>query len=367
MIYGDPVYYILNKEEDFEKSYTENIEITYYGISIKDESKGEGIFISKFYDSYEENTIWNRLLIKHSGNGIMKFTYYSSHNVLDIENIFNNNKLKIEEINALIEPFKIKTVVNAFDILIHDADKRFFWFKLEMLNLKEEKLIVNSIKIEFPIQSFLRYLPEVYQADEESRKFLEGYLAIFQSLYMDLEKKIDSISSYFDPDITDREFLEWLSRWVKIENAYIWKEDKLRYLLKNITKFYEKTGTATGLSDIIELYCDEKPYIIEYFHLKKYMNYDSNYNIISKLYSDNPYEFTVILNEKSIPSEREYKELYKLINEFKPAHTEVKLIILKQHIFLGSYSYLGINSYLSDDRGMQLDGFSTVSFIKLNN
>lgn len=365
MIYGDPIHYILNKEEDFEKGYRENIEITSDGISVKEEN-GVGIFISKFYDSHEENTIWNRLLIKQSGNGIIKFTYYCANSIFDLENIIKNNSLKIEEINALIDPFRIKTVVNPCDILIHDANKRYFWFKLEILNLNESKSIIHSIKIEYPIQSFLRYLPEVYQSDEESRKFLEGYLGIFQSLYMDLEKTIDSISSYFDPDITDKDFLDWLAKWVKIENTYIWKEDKLRYLLKNITKFYEKSGTIKGMSDIIELYADEKPYIIEYFNIKNYINYTEQYNTLSNLYSDNPYEFTVILSEKNIPSEKEYKELYKLINEFKPAHTEVKLVILKPHIFLGSYSYLGINSYLNSDRSMQLDGFSTVSFTKLD-
>ena len=365
MIYGDPVHYILNKEDDFEKGYRDNIEITHDGISVK-KGNAVGVFISKFYDSHEENTIWNRLLIKQSGNGIIKLTYYSANSIFDLKNAIESNNLSIEEINALIEPFKIKTVVNPFDILIHDAGKRFFLFKIEILNLKENKSIVHSIKIEYPIQSFLRYLPEVYQADEESRKFLEGYLGIFQSLYMDLEKTIDSISSYFDPDITDKEFLDWLAKWVKIENTYIWTEDKLRYLLKNITKFYEKAGTTKGISDIIELYADEKPYIIEYFHIKKYINDYETYNILSNLYSDNPYEFTVILSEKSIPSEKEYKELYKLINEFKPAHIEVKLVILKPNIFLGSYSYLGINSYLNNDRSMQLDGFSAVSFTKLD-
>ncbi len=365
MIYGDPIYYILNKEEDFEKSYRDNIHIDRNGISTEDDSN-RGVFISKFYDSHEENTVWNRLLINQSGNGLVRFTYYCAHSVDELKKNAYENDLSIEEMNVIMEPFKVKTLVNPFDVLIHDADKRFFWFKIEMINLKGKKSTIHSIKIEYPIQSFLRYLPEIYQSDEESRKFLEGYLGIFQSLYMDLEKTIDSISSYFDPDIADREFLNWLAKWVKIENSYIWKEDKLRYLLKNITRFYEKIGTVKGISDIIELYSDEKPYIIEYHHLKKYINYNEQYNILSNLYSDNPYEFTVILSEKGVPSEKEYKELYKLINEFKPAHTEVKLVILKPYIFLGSYSYLGINTYLNSDKTMALDGGATVSFTKLD-
>lgn len=365
MNYEDPVYYILNKEEDFEKGYSENLLITSDGISVKNERDGEGIFISDFYDSHEIKNIWNRLLLRETGDGIIKLTYYCTDDISDLEYELKNKELTLNEISNVMQQFKIKTVINPFDILLHDAIGKYFWFKIEILESKSNKVFIDLIKIEFPIQSFLRYLPEVYQTDKESKKFLEGYLGIFQSLYMDLEKTIDKISSYFDPDITDKEFLEWLAKWVKIENAYIWKEDKLRYLLKNITKFYEKTGTPKGLSDIVELYASEKPYIIEYFHIKKYMKDTKQYKILSKLYSNNPYEFTVVLSEKSIPSEKEYKEVYKLIDEFKPAHTEVKLVILKPYIFLGNYSYLGVNSYLNSDRSMQLDGFSTLPFIRL--
>lgn len=365
MSYDDPVYYILNKKEDFEKGVAENIDIEDRGISVKSGFHGTGIFISDFYDSYETQTIWNRLIVEKYGENVVKLTYYCSDDVSLLQDLFENENLSMQEINAYMEPFKIKTVVNAFDILLHDAVGQYFWFKIEILNLEDNKSQVQSIRIEFPIQSFLKYLPEVYQADEESKKFLEGYLAIFQSLYMDMEKKIDKVSSYFDPDVTNKEFLEWLCKWVKIENSYIWKEEKLRFLLKNITKFYEKTGTPKGISDIVELYADEKPYIVEYFHLKKFMKYKEQYEILSKLYSDNPYEFTVILSEKSIPTEKEYKEVYKLIEEFKPAHTEAKLVILKPYIFLGNYSYLGVNTYLNSDRTMILDGIATVPFTKL--
>lgn len=365
MNYKQPSYFILNKEEDFEKGYSENIKISSKGIGVKDETYGKGIFISNFYNSNQLENIWNRLLIKSIGDGTIKLTYYCCDHIVDLKSNMEKHRNNLMEIEELIKLYKVKTVVNPFDILLHDAKGKYLWFKLEIFKTHNSNIIVNSIKIEFPIQSLLKYLPEVYQENKESERFLNGYLGIFQSLYMDLEKTIDKISSYFDPDITDKEFLYWLAKWVKIENTYIWKEDKLRYLIKNIRSFYENTGKPKGISDIVELYTDEKPYIIECFQIKKYMKYSNQYEILSKLYTDNPYEFTVILSEKSISSEKEYKEVYKLIEEFKPAHTEVKLIILKPYIFLGNYSYLGINSYLNNDRSMQLDGLATLPFTRL--
>ena len=79
---------------------------------------------------------------------------------------------------------------------------------------------------------------------------------------MDLEKKIDKISSYFDPDTANREFLDWLCNWVKIENSYIWSEKKLRYFLKNAVRLYEKIGTVEGIMDIVELSDDKKAMVL---------------------------------------------------------------------------------------------------------
>lgn len=365
MHYKQPSYFILNKEEDFEKGYIENIKIRPEGISVKNKIYGKGIFISNFYNSNQFENIWNRLLIKSIGDGTIKLTYYCCDEISDLKDNIEKHRDDLSAIEELINEYRVKAVVNPFDILLHDAKGKYLWFKLEILESESSKITVNSIKIEFPIQSLLKYLPEVYQENKESERFLNGYLGIFQSLYMDLEKTIDKISSYFDPDITEKEFLNWLAKWVKIENTYIWKEDKLRYLIKNIRSFYENTGTPKGISDIVELYADEKPYIVEYFQIKQYMKYSNQYEILSKLYTDNPYEFIVILSEKSVSSEKEYKEVYKLIEEFKPAHTEVKLIILKPYIFLGNYSYLGVNSYLNNDRSMQLDGLATLPFTRL--
>lgn len=365
MNYEDPTYYILNKQEDFKRGYLHNIEITKKGIKVRNNNKGQGVFISDIYDSYEMKTIWNRMVMKSSGDGFIKFTYYAGDDIDELRIVLKDKEKSIEDIDAFMEHFKVKTVVNAPDIMINDACGRFFWFKIEILNIKEKESFINSIRIEFSIQSFLRYLPEIYQEDEESRKFLEGFLGIFQSMYMDMERKIDKISSYFDPDSTSREFLDWLCSWVKIENSHIWSEEKLRYFIKNAVDFYGKIGTVKGISDIVELYTSEKPYIIEYFQVKDYLKYKYQHNILSKLYSDNPYEFIVLVSGKGVPTEKEYREVYKLISEFKPAHTEFKLVILKPNIFLDGYSYLGINSYLAPAKNMQLDDSAIVPFIKL--
>lgn len=362
-----PIYFILNKDEDFFAGHWHNIHIDDDGISIEDQTKGIGMFISDFYDSKEIKNVWHRLIISAQGEGTVKFTYYCEDNIDSLREYINNHgHVSCEDINRFMDPLKIKTVTNIDDILIHDAVGRYFWFKIEITNSSEKnKMIIDTIKIEFPIQSFLKYLPEVYQEDRESREFLEGYLGMFQSIYMDMESKINKISSYFDPDIVEKEFLDWLSSWVNIENSYIWEESKLRYLIKNSMKFYGKIGTVQGISDILELFTGEKPYIVEYFQIKDYMKEGHKKNVLTLLYGSNPYEFTVILSDESISSEEKYKEAFKLIEEFKPAHTEVRLVILKPYMILGSHVYLGVNSCLNSEEVLKFNGLNTIPFIRI--
>ena len=63
--------------------------------------------------------------------------------------------------------------------------------------------------------------------------------------------------------------------------------------------------------------------------------------------------------------QREDEAAWQYKKEVKPAHLELNLVLLKPYIFVGMYSYLGINSVLGSYRNMRLDGHSSVPFAVL--
>ena len=74
---------------------------------------------------------------------------------------------------------------------------------------------------------------------------------------------------------------------------------------------------------------------------------------------------TVLVSDRVVPTTEAYKVLMKIIDEMKPAQTDVKLTVLRPYIFLNGHSYVGVNSVLGRYQTAALDGRSMVPFLSV--
>lgn len=374
---GKHKYFVFNKEADYYRGSFFNLAITPDRISIDNRTEiGYAVFFSRLLDSREKETVWHRIVVdsKDLGDSSIRFTFYACEERLieidgelrDIDEYIRDTSIPPRKKSEAFERYRVKTALNPVDMLLHEARGRYLWFEIQLYGQGEDSPEINKIKLYLPKSSWLEYLPEIYQQDPESKSFLERYLGIFQSLFLDMEDHIDRISQHFDPDVAEGDFLNWLAGWVSIDDGYIWTGEKLKYLIKNAISMYRIRGTRKAISDIIELYTGEKPYIVERHQIEDYLGEAKIAELLNSLYGDNPYVFTVIVNEECIASTKEYKALRKIVDNCKPAHTEANLVVLKPYIFMDRYSYLGINSVLGRYRSLSLDGFSAVPFTNVD-
>jgi phage tail-like protein len=112
---------------------------------------------------------------------------------------------------------------------------------------KGDDLLLRSIKIYYPRISYLRYLPAIYQRDEESRRFLERFLSIFESSLMESDEIISNIQRYFDPLAAPEEFVPWLASWLSLDLYDLIEERNNRDFILNAVDLYRWKGTVTGL------------------------------------------------------------------------------------------------------------------------
>ncbi|HML35993.1 MAG TPA: phage tail protein [Bacillota bacterium] len=374
----DPLkYFVFNKEEDFQRGFSHNVEYTAHGLQIAPGSLGEGgVFYSRVLDSRARETEWHRLTVRRKslGDASIRFTFYASEGrtlqadgqETDLEDFLRDSGRSLKEKEEALRHLKVKTSLNPEDILLHEIKGRYLWFRIELFGQGEESPKISHMKIYLPKQSWLGYLPEVYQSDPKSRSFTERYLNLFQSLYSELEQKIDGVAAYFDPDVAEGEFMQWLAGWLDIEDGYIWNEEQLRHLIKNGVRMYQMRGTRRGVSDMVELYLGERPYIVENFQLEGSEGEIKTGGLLARLYGDSSYYFTVVVPERCVPSVKEHKTLLKIIESAKPAHMEANVVVLKPYIFLNKYSYLGMNSVLNQYRPANLDGFSALAFANVS-
>ena len=226
---------------------------------------------------------------------------------------------------------------------------------MEFINYEENQLRINSIKIELPQVTFMDYLPEYYRKNSERNSFLERFIGIFQSIYVDLEDEIDYTPTRFDVDLTNKDFLSWICEWLSVKDAAIWGEKRLRKLVKEAIKIYKMKGTKRAIAKIVQEYVGIEPIIVEQFDVKNNMYYDIQKDIVENLFGDNGYIFTVMIPEAYVKDNESYVELLRVINGVKPVDSICNLVVLSDQIYLGHHCYMGINSFITRNEELVLD------------
>lgn len=346
-------YFLFNKELDYKRCFLYNMEFDKGLIKASGNKNRESIIISRILDSREEDMQWHRMFFESdAGEGIsFKLSIFAANNLVitgengstkRIDDVFMNPDISMDEKRKISAPYLKKEVFDISDILLHDVSGRYLWFMMEAVVRSGRKFEIKKIKISFPRTSWISYLPEVYRS-EDKNLFLERYLAIFQTIYEELNLEIKRIPRLMDVESANKGFLIALSEWLGLGNSHMWQESRLRKLLKNYLKYYRIRGNKEAVKMFVRLYTNsETVYIVENFELEGYQNREE----LERLYGNDSYSFSIIIKEEQLSQREQYQSLVKIIEEAAPAHMRPELIVLRPYIVLSRYSYMEINSVL---------------------
>jgi phage tail-like protein len=217
----------------------------------------QGTYITKSFDSNIPDCQWHKVVVDADipANTRMSVYYHTSN---------DNDKTSPSEMSWS------EAMVNFEDALILSTKGRYIWFKIELSSddLHSASPQIRSLKVYFPRQSYLRYLPATYQEDEAKREFLERFLSLFETPFSNMEDAIRTLTRYIDAGAAPDSFLPWLSSWLAIAYDESWTEGKGRELIEKAPELYKKRGTRASIEELIELYTGEKPIIVENFQLR---------------------------------------------------------------------------------------------------
>ncbi len=365
-------YFLLNKESDYRRGFVRNLTVRGGGLRPPGKVGETGCFYSKLYDSRTEQMEWHRLTLNREGvNGAYTLCIYTSdereflyrEKITDIEDFIRDESVGAEEKEAELSRFLRRKISDAEDILLHDIKGRYLWIKVVMYG-QQNRALISDIRIEFPRQTIMKYLPEIYRtADEDG--FLERYLGIFQTIYEDRGRMIAEQAKHFDMDSAEEKDLFALAEWIGIENPHVWNREDLRLLIRHGIDIFRRRGTKSGLCDLIEIYCGKRPFVIEPHEMEEFRKNAAYYEQISKLYELDKGKVLVLLPESIAGTRLRVNVIHTLIRDMMPAHVSYELVLLRPYIYAGMFSYLGINTYLGKYREARLDGASAVSFTRL--
>ncbi|WP_296824587.1 phage tail protein [Sulfurovum sp.] len=249
------------------------------------------------------------------------------------------------------QPTTKKAFENKKDIYLHEAIGRYLVVKITLQSdpMGEETPEFEKLKVYFPKETYLKYLPGIYQENAQSKELMQRYLSVFQTLMEGVEEKIENSHLLIDPQTTpDGEFLNWLSLWLGLKREKNWSAVQWRELLGKAMYFFKRRGTRAGLSELIELYTQiedkkNRPIIIEPFQNRCDEGNTANRFDLGK------YTFCVIFRPNILKSETELRDVERIVKLWKPAHTEGKVLALKDKMVLGEHLCLGINTSLKEE------------------
>ena len=99
-----------------------------------------------------------------------------------VDELIADTDVPLEEKKRRMQTCQSRYIKGEVDVLLFDVRGRYLWFLLETDGVAGEFEGISSIRIDFPKESWVSWLPEVYQGAGKSRDFLERYLGIFQSM-----------------------------------------------------------------------------------------------------------------------------------------------------------------------------------------
>jgi phage tail-like protein len=143
------------------------------------------------------------------------------------------------------------------NLLVQSRNGRYLRLRLELEGDGYATPAVRSALVRFPRESYLRYLPAIYSADDESRWFLERFLAAFQVEWDALEDELGRIERFFDPAaVPAGPALEFLAGWLDLPLEASWEADQQRPLLMAAPKLLGRRGTPAAVREHLRAYLE---------------------------------------------------------------------------------------------------------------
>jgi phage tail-like protein len=141
---------------------------------------------------------------------------------------------------------------------LHQIDETHLWLKFTLYTPPRRKPpSIRALSVYYPNLSYLRYLPSVYQENSTSAIQLKSFLAIFETLFGDLDTLIDQLPGNLDPETAPGSWLPFLLRWLGLPSTETMTSTMLRNVLKAAPALLAGRGTHQALQRLLEILVGE--------------------------------------------------------------------------------------------------------------
>ena len=343
-----------------------------------------GVFIAGPLDSRIYRCLWHRVVI---GGDIPQGA------AVRVDTLTSESTRSVDEILSLpanrwaTGQIDRTTGCAEWDCLIQSPPGRYAWLRLTLTGDSAETPEIDTLRVYYPRESSLQYLPAVYREDATSADFLDRFLSIFDTIRGRTSHQVTEIARYFDPRSTPasaqnaggKDFLSYLASWLGLSLQSNWPTHRRRELVRQAHRLFALRGTPAGLRLAIELATGVKPAILELFRLRRWLilnqstlgncssvfgedvmdrlHIGSNSNIGAfklvdfgdpnlDLFNQYANRFLVIVPRWAGAGDSDFQNLQQVVEMAKPAHTVAELQWAEPRFRVGIQAFLGVDTLI---------------------
>lgn len=252
--------------------------------------------------------------------------------------------------------------LDLYEGLVFSPPGRYLWIHVRLEGTDRTTPYLRGLRAYYPRPSYLRYLPEIYRADDQAARFLDRLLAMFELFHSELDAVRDAMPLLYRPDAVPSEALDWLAGWLGMVLDPRWPEAKRRALLGRAAALYRDRGTVRGLTDFLAIYLDIPFTIVEAFRTRQSAGVvvGGGETVIGPalvihdpeaLMSDtvtHAHRFSVFLGGELAAAELEVVQ--DIVELEKPAHTLADICDVTDAFLIGSRALVGISTRVGKSR-----------------
>jgi phage tail-like protein len=144
-----------------------------------------------------------------------------------------------------------------WELLLQHAEGRYLQLRLTLEANGRASPRLHALRAYFPRFSYLEeYMPDVYQKNEASARFVERFLANAEGMLTDIEGKIATVKALFDVRTVPDEYLDWLATWFGTSFDPALDTRRKRLFLDHAVELFSQRGTLAGVARMLTLVLD---------------------------------------------------------------------------------------------------------------
>ena len=140
------------------------------------------------------------------------------------------------------------------DLLVPSGPGQYLQLQVELSGDGIRTPVVRSLRVRFPRESLLQYLPAIYSQPDDQREFLDRFLSIAQATWSSIEREVETFERFLDPDSVPSDAMAYLAGWLDVRLEGTWDAEQNRKLLQAMPTLRDKWGTTEGVVAWLRVY-----------------------------------------------------------------------------------------------------------------